>query len=158
MHVKKIINVSFKFEITILVYYTSISNNRDFLFELNRLNLLLYAYLVNLETRNIVVRNNSNKTIYILRNCRLRRITKLEFFNIFYIVANSNVLNLILRKTFANYKTNRFKKIIAITFVIIVVITSEIELNKNSFIIIAFFNILLTSTIILSFYNSSLLI
>jgi len=69
VHVKKITNVSFKFEITILVYYTSISNNRDFLFELNKLNLLLYAYLVNFETRNIVVRNNSNKIIYILRNC-----------------------------------------------------------------------------------------
>lgn len=106
VHIKKTINVVFEFEITISIYYTSISSNRDFFFESNKFNLSIYIYLVNFETRNIVVRNNSNKTIYILRNCQLRRIIELEFFNVFYIVVNSNVLDLTLRKAFANYKSN----------------------------------------------------
>lgn len=47
IYVKKVIDVSFKLEITISMYYMFISSDRDFLFESNELNLSLYAYLVN---------------------------------------------------------------------------------------------------------------
>lgn len=69
VYVKKVVNVSSKLEITISMHYTFISSNRDFLFKSNELNLSLYVYLVNFDTRNIVVRNNSKKVVYILRNC-----------------------------------------------------------------------------------------
>ncbi len=47
VYVKKAINVSSKLKITILIHYIFISNNRNFLFELNKLNLSLYVYFVN---------------------------------------------------------------------------------------------------------------
>ncbi len=50
IYIKKTINVSFKLKITISIYYMFISNNKDFLFELNKLNLLLYVYFINSNT------------------------------------------------------------------------------------------------------------
>jgi hypothetical protein len=66
VYVKKAINVSSKSKMTISMHYTFIFSNRDFLFESNELNLSLYTYLVNLNTRSIVVRNDNKKVVYIL--------------------------------------------------------------------------------------------
>jgi len=47
IYIKKAINVLFKLEITISIYYIFISSNRNFLFKLNKLNLLFYIYFIN---------------------------------------------------------------------------------------------------------------
>lgn len=49
IYVKKVVNVLLRSKITISIHYTSISKDRNFLFESNELNLLLYAYLINFD-------------------------------------------------------------------------------------------------------------
>ena len=104
IHVRKTIIVSSRFEITIIVHYNIISKNRDFLFESKILNFFLYAYLVNNNCKNILVRNDNNKTIQISRNCRVNRLIEIDFFNVFQIFIENNVVELILRKFFTKHK------------------------------------------------------
>jgi len=83
MHVRKTIIVSFRSKIIVSIYYNSILSDRDFLFELDELNLLLYAYLVNAKSRTILIRNDSNMAMQLSRNYCVNRITKLNFSNAF---------------------------------------------------------------------------
>ena len=55
----------------ILIYHASLSN-RDFIFELDELNLILYTYLVDFLMHFILIKNNSNRVIKISRNFRLK--------------------------------------------------------------------------------------
>lgn len=144
VHAKKISPGS---EMTIPVHHTSIPSDRDFLFEPDELNLSLYAHLVNSETRSIVVRNDSNKAVHIPRNCRLGRITELEFPNAFHIAADPDVSDLALRKASADHKTGWFKKVIAAAFAATAVITSGTGLTGTPTAVTASFNTSLTPTV-----------
>jgi len=83
IYIRKTIIVFFQLKIIVFVYYNSILSNWNFLFKLNKLNLLLYTYLVNIEFRIILIRNNTNKTIQLSRNYCVERIIELDFLNIF---------------------------------------------------------------------------
>lgn len=104
VHIKRVVNVSLELKMTILVHHTSISRDRDFLFESNELNLSFYAHLINFDINDIIVRNENKNVVYLSRNCRLERIIELKFSNVFHLVANSKVANLILRKTSLKHK------------------------------------------------------
>ena len=104
IHVRKTIIVSSRFKMTIIVYYNIISKNKFFLFESKILNLSLYAYLVNFNNKNVFVRNDNNKTIQISRNYYVNRLIEIDFFNIFQIFIENNVVELILRKFFTKHK------------------------------------------------------
>ena len=58
IYVQKIIIISFYFEIIILFYYNIILKNKDFLFKLKAFNFFFYAYLINVNCKSILVRNN----------------------------------------------------------------------------------------------------
>ena len=60
VHARKIIIVSFRSKTTISIYYSTISADKNFLFELNELNFSLYAHLVNFKFKHILVKNKSN--------------------------------------------------------------------------------------------------
>ena len=125
IHARKTTIVSSRFEMTIIVHYTTISKNRDFLFESKTLNLFFYVYLVNINCKSILVRNDNNKTIQISRNYRVNRMIEIDFSNVFQISTKNNVVDLILRKFFTKYKTNWFKKIIVVVYVVIAMLVDK---------------------------------
>ena len=85
----------------------------------------MYAYLVNINCKNILVRNDNNKTIQISRNCCVNRLIKIDFLNVFQIFIENNIVELILRKFFTKHKINWFKKIIDVVYVIIAILVNE---------------------------------
>lgn len=107
MHARKTMIVSSRSKMIVSIHHNAISQNRNFLFELDELNLSLYAYLVNVEFRTILMRNDSNKVMQLSRNHRIERITKLDFSNAFQIFVEQDacILDLALRKTFVDRKT-----------------------------------------------------
>ena len=82
IHARKTIIVWFCFEITIIVHYIIILENEIF-FWVENFKFFLYAHLMNINCKNILVRNNNDKIIQISRNCRVNRMIKINFFNIF---------------------------------------------------------------------------
>ena len=83
IHVRKTIIVSSRFETTMIVHYNIISKNKKKFFESKILNFSLYAHLINVNCKNILVRNDNNKTIQISRNCRVNRLIEIDFLNVF---------------------------------------------------------------------------
>ena len=150
IHVRKTINISFYFKITIIVYYITISKNQDFLFESKILKKNLYAYLININCKNILVRNNNNKIIQISRNYYVSRIIKIDFSNIFQISTKNNIVDLILRKFFIKHNINWFKKINVVVYIVIAIFVDKSFSQIVSTIII--------STLIISQTISSIVI
>ena len=71
----------------ILVYHASLSN-RNFIFEPDELNLILYTYLVNFLMHFILIKNNLDRAIEISRNFHLDIIQKANFDNYYYIISS----------------------------------------------------------------------
>ena len=114
-----------RFKITMSVHYNTISRDKNFFFESKTLNFFLYAQLINVNCKNILVRNDNYKTIQISRNCHVNRLTKIDFFNAFQIFIENNVVELILRKFFTKHKINWFKKIIVVIYVVIAILVNK---------------------------------
>ena len=126
MHTRKTIIISSQFEVIVSVHYIIIFNNRDFLFELiDQLNLTLYAYLIIVDIKIIIISNNKNKIVHLFHNCRVDRMTKVDFLNVFQI--KSKIYDLIIKsfKSSLKYKLSWFKKIIA-TFIAAVTIINAV--------------------------------
>ena len=83
VHARKIIIVFSRSKITISIYYNIISIDKNFFFELNKFNFSLYAHLINFKFKHILVKNKNNQIVYISRNCRIKRMIELNFFNAF---------------------------------------------------------------------------
>ena len=139
VHARKTIVVSSQFEMTMSVHYIIILSDRDFLFEsTNQLNLSLYAHLINVETHNIVIRNDENKVVQLSRNCRVDRMIEVNFLNVFLMKLKMHDLVIKSFKASSKYKSSWFKKIIvafavAVTVINVVIIaaTSSMTLNTN---------------------------
>ena len=82
----------------ILVHFIeSLFNSRDFLFEFKEESYLsLYTYLVDSFLLAVLTRNNSNITIKIPRNYRIRIIAETDF-NFCYHAFSKDVVDLIAR-------------------------------------------------------------
>ena len=128
IHLRKIIVISLYTKMIISIYNVILSNNRDFLFELNDdIKLSMYVYFVDTFTIFIIIRNEQNVLIQISRNYRLNQISKLNFSNVFYIddLNENNVRYLIVKKLKFMHQNDWFKKFMFIyvtTYIIIVVI------------------------------------
>jgi len=73
------------------------------LFKLEELSYVtIYAYMINIITRIIMIRNEFNNLVQILRNRRLEKVIKLKFFNAFY-VKNVELRDLVTRKSKFQY-------------------------------------------------------
>ena len=85
-------------QVLILIYFIKfLFNLRDFLFEFKEESyLLLYAYLVDSFLLVILIRDNSNLIIKILRNYCIRIIVE-AYFNSYYHTFSKNVIDLIAR-------------------------------------------------------------
>ena len=65
IYARKIIVVFSYTKIILSIHYTIILNNRNFFFESKKLNFLLYAYLINSNSKHILIRNENNKIVHI---------------------------------------------------------------------------------------------
>ena len=109
IYTRKITFVLSYIEIALSIHFNDVvSNNRNFLFEFDNLNLSLYVHLINANLKNIFVKNDNDKMIQISRNNRVNRIIKLNFSNVFqiHVDENNDVVELIMRKLFSKHKSN----------------------------------------------------
>ena len=98
VYARKAIDMPSYSQVFISVHFIEpLSNSRDFLFESKEESYLsLYAYLVDSFLSAILTRNNSNLTIKILRNYRMRIIAEANFDSCYHASA-ANVVDLITR-------------------------------------------------------------
>ena len=128
MHIKKTIIVSSQSEMIISIHYLvdNIFNDRDYLFESNETELILYAHLMNTFIEVILVRNDDKQVVKISRNYRLDYLIEFDYSNAFFV--NDDNADLIMKASRITHKISWFKKIIVIfvttLIAIIVVVTS----------------------------------
>lgn len=100
-------------KMSIVVYYSNISKNRDFLFESkNNISLAFYVDIIDFFIKTIIARNNINKSMQISRNYRLDYIIEIDYSNVFLISANKNIRNFIVKESKTIYQNNWFKKLV----------------------------------------------
>ncbi len=159
LHVRFITIISSHSMIIISIHHTNLSSNRDFLFESEELNVFIYAHIIDTFINAIITKNDSNRSVKILRNCRLEVITKIQYLNAFH--ANDEIREYVERKSFRTHKTswfNRVLKTIMIAYVVVaatiasflfsststeIVFTNDVIVhNSSSQTIAAFFNLI----------------
>ena len=86
IHTKKTITFLSRNQLIIFVHYLvdELSLNRDFLFELNDIELSLYVHSIDAFTKTILVVNDTNEIISISRNFRLNKLIKFDYFHVFH--------------------------------------------------------------------------
>ena len=91
-------------QVLILVHFTkSLFDSRDFFFELEEEDyLLLYAYLVDSFLLVVLAKNNSNLTIKISRNYRIKIIVEADFKSCYHAFPE-NLADLITRQPRKKY-------------------------------------------------------
>ena len=149
MHIKKTIIVSSQSEMIISIHYLvdNIFNDRDYLFESNETELILYAHLMNTFIEVILVRNDDKQVVKISRNYRLDYLTEFDYSNAFFV--NDDNANLIMKASRIIHKISWFKKIIVIfvttLIAIIVVVTSARVITAISLTMINISSVILFS-------------
>ena len=68
----------------------NIFNDRDYLFESNETELILYAHLMNISIETILVCNDDKQAVKISRNYRLNYLTELDYSNAFFVRSKSS--------------------------------------------------------------------
>ena len=136
IHVKKIIVLSSRNQMTIFIHHLvdELLVSRDFLFESDESNLILYVYIVDVDIKVVLTINDSNSAVKISRNFRLDRLIELDFSQAYHLDEDENVVELAKRRSKSEHKTFWFKKFIAIVVVVSVVVTVVISivLSKTS--------------------------
>lgn len=86
MHAKNTLMIPPYSQVQISVHHASLSD-RDFIFEPDELNLILYAHLVDSSMHFILAKNNSNRAVETSRIFRLGTIQKADFDNCYHITS-----------------------------------------------------------------------
>jgi len=91
--------ISFYIKTSIEIYHLTIFKNRDYLFKLKELSYVtIYVYMINIVIKIVMIRNDFNNFVQILRNCCLKKIIKLKYLNVFY-VKNVKLRDLVIKKS-----------------------------------------------------------
>ena len=121
---------------TILIHHfvDELLVNRDFLFESDESNLILYVHIIDVDIKTVLTINDSNSAVKISRNFRLDKLIELNFSQTYHLDEDENVVELIKRKSKFEHKTFWFKKFIAVVVVVnvIVIVVINIVLSKTS--------------------------
>ena len=90
VYLRKTTIISFIIKLLIEIYYLAVQN-RKYLFKSEKIsNFTIYAHLINVFIKVILIRNEFNISIQIFYNHRLKRFTKMNYINAFYILNNKN--------------------------------------------------------------------
>ena len=108
IHARKITVVFSHNELIFSMHYTTVSLDRDYLFESDELNLSFYAHLIDSIFKHIVVRNEDSQAVHISRNCRVDYMIEIDFINVFQIHVDeaSEIVELALRRSARAHKTS----------------------------------------------------
>ena len=159
IHVKKIIVLSSRNQMIILIHHfvDELFVNRDFLFESDESNLILYVHIVDVDIKIVLIINDSNNVVKISRNFRLNKLIELDFSQTYHLDENENVVELIRRKSKFEHKTFWFKKFIAIVVVVnvVVIVVINIVLSKTSIDFTTNFNSLKKFNVVVYIVESS---
>ena len=131
IHAKKIIILSSRAQLIIVVHnlFDELFVNRDFFFEFDDIEFILYAHFVDFFIKIILITNNTNVSIKISRNFRLKKFVELNYFNVFH-VDEQNVIELTVRMSTREHKFSWFKKVLSI-FVVVVAVTVDVVFDFN---------------------------
>ena len=145
MHLRKIVVVFSRFEMKIVVHNACLSKNKIFLFEFDDdiVELIMYVHIVDVFTFSILIRNDKNFLIKILRNYRFDKIIEIDFLNVFQIQMNENVRFLTVRQFKFTHRNDWFKKMI---FVCVVVYVVAFVISENFLLQKFFVSIFVIST------------
>ena len=134
IHVKKIIVLSSRNQMIILIHHLvdELFVNRDFLFESDESNLILYVHIIDVDIKVVLIINDSNNVVKISRNFRLDRLIEFDFSQTYHLNEDENVVELTRRKSKFEHKTFWFKKFIAIVVVVnvAIIVVINIALSK----------------------------
>ena len=83
IHAVKAFTIFFKFECLISIHHISFLFDKDFFFELVETGLIIYAHLVNLKTFFILILNNRDQSMKIIRNFRIKTIKEFDSLNVY---------------------------------------------------------------------------
>ena len=104
MYIKKFIIISPHTQLAISIYHVNLST-RDFFFEPDQLNLILYAHFVDSSLLAILTKNDLNQYVKILRNLRLDIIQKADFDNCYHIIfGKGNVVEFVNRRSYKKHR------------------------------------------------------
>ena len=93
MYLRKITMISSRTKFSIEIHHLVVPNKK-YLFESEEIfNLTAYTHLMNVFIKTILLRNEFDISIQISRNYRLERITKMNYFNAFYIFTTDENAN-----------------------------------------------------------------
>jgi len=104
IYFKKSIIISSQSNLLVKIHYFAILKNRNFLFKLNKISYFInYVYLINVITKTIILKNDTNMLIYISRNYRLNKLFKIKYFNAFYLDNIDETRNLVACQLKSHY-------------------------------------------------------
>ena len=109
VHITRTIIISSQTEIAVPVHIISMPD-RDYIFEPDQINFAIYAHIVNIDIKVILIRNNTYTPVKIPRNFRLDKITEMTYPDACLVDSVSK--NLVLKHSKAHHKKAWFKKII----------------------------------------------
>ena len=97
MHIKKTIIVSSQSEMIISIHYfvDNIFNNRNYFFESNEIEFILYVHFMNIFIEIIFVRNDDKQIVKISRNYRLNYFIEFDYSNTFFV--NDDNVDLVMK-------------------------------------------------------------
>ena len=132
IHVKKVIVLSPRAQLVVAVHdlFGNLSFDRDFFFESDDTKFTFYVHLVDFFTKIILITNNTNQSIKISRNFRLRKFVKLDYFHVFQI-QEENVVKLITRTSAREHRSFWFKKMISV-FVVVAAVVADVISDVTS--------------------------
>ena len=125
VHLRKTIIVSSHSKLTIEIHNFNVSD-KDFLFESDEiLFLTVYAHMIDISIKAIVMRNDFDQVVQIFRNQRLERLIELEYLNAYLIDQDetNELRELAVRQSKFKHQHKWFDKLIAECATIFVAIT-----------------------------------
>ena len=148
IHLRKIILISSKSKISVEIHHLAMFD-WDYLFEFeNIFHLIVYAHLVNVSIKTIVLRNESNKLVQISRNHRLERFSELKYFNAYHLDTIDDAKSLTVKCFEIIHKQSWFRKIMI--EIVTIFATMIITIMMKSFARIDFELVLLTLLVTIS--------
>ena len=127
IHLRKITMISFKTKLSMKIHHLIVLN-KEYLFESKKIfNFTAYAHLMNEFIKTILLHNEFDIFIQISRNHRLKRITKMNYFNAFHIIDDNNekkIRDLIVKRSQSFKQKNWFKTTMTEIIIIFVAIAS----------------------------------
>ena len=153
IHARKTITLSSRNQLIISVHQLNdeLFDDRDFFFESNDIDFILYAHLIDFFIKTILIFNDTNQIIKIFRNFRLNKLIEIDYSHVFHVDENF-VKKLIVRHSKIIHQFSWFKKLIFVFITVVIAIVVVITSIVQQFIVVLYksHNILQLSSIVQS--------